>query len=199
MLDRRRSPLKVPRSRAFQRGVLAAVSVVLGAALAGCSAEVNVGSKDQASGAKIARDITGEYERQTKIELPRLTCQEAKAKVGAPIACTGRNAKDIELELAGEVTAVDDDGLNYRWKVSKALAPGTFYANGARRVLEGQGAPVAEVTCPAKVEIRVKNEVRCKLRTTEGEERAVLLLLTDTDGGFRVKVASGGTQTGNTS
>ncbi len=189
MLDHRRSPSARPSRRIVIRGALLAGPATLGAALVGCSAEVNVGSRDQASGAKIAKVITEQYESRTKVKLPRLTCQEADAKVGAPIACTGRNARDIELELAGEVTKVDDDGLDYRWRVSRALAPGTFYANGARRVLERDGAPVADLRCPAKVEVRVDNEVRCELRTTDGQRRAVMLLLTDTDGAFRIKVA----------
>lgn len=186
MIERKRPP---SMRRAQARGPLAVAGIALGFGLGGCSAEVSIGDKDQASGSSIAKDITGEYERRTKIELPRLTCQEAEAKVGAPIACTGRNAREIELELSGEVTAVDDGGLDYRWEISKALAPGTFYASSARDVLERQGAPVADLSCPAKVEVRVNNQVRCLLRTTDGDERDVLLLLTDTDGAFKLKVA----------
>jgi hypothetical protein len=168
---------------------LALAGLLLCATLAGCSAEVSVGDGDQASGEHIAREIRKEYTAKTGIALPRLTCTEVDDKVGAAISCTGRNARDIQLDLEGEVTAVDGDGFDYRWEIAEARAPGVFYERAARRVIAQRGAPVADLRCPAQVELRVGEELLCELDTGSGPPRELTIRLTDLDGGFDTSVS----------
>jgi hypothetical protein len=180
--------IAVPR-----RGALA--GLLLCATVAGCSAEVSVGGDDQASGESIAREIRKEYVADTGIALPRLTCSEVDGEVGAAISCTGRNARDIQLDLEGEVTAVDGDGFDYNWKIASARAPGVFYERAARRVIEQRGAAIADLRCPAQIELRVGAEVPCELVDGSGVERGMTLRLTNLDGGFDIAVGPAPGQT----
>lgn len=152
--------------------------------LAGCSAEVSVGERNQASGDKVAREIREEYVGKTGIALPRLTCTEVEADVGAEISCTGRNAREIELQIAGEVTATDGDGFDYKWKISEARAPGVFYERAARRQVEDRGIAVADLRCPTQVEMRVGAEFSCQITNAEGDQGRLNIRLTNLDGGF---------------
>lgn len=186
-LDRRR--VTAPRR-------LALAGLLICATLTGCSAEVSVGDKDQASGDEIAREIRAEYVEDTGIALPRLTCSEVEGEVGAPISCSGSNARDIQLDFAGKVTAVEGDGFSYRWKVASARAPGVFYERAARRLLEQRGATVADLRCPAQVDLRVGEQLRCELDVGSGSPRVLTIRLTDLDGGFQTAIDSAPAQAG---
>ncbi|MGE4428522.1 MAG: hypothetical protein AB7G37_18875 [Solirubrobacteraceae bacterium] len=163
-------------------------------ALAGCGAEVSVGERKprQISGAAVAGDITAKYaeqERASGVTLVRLTCEEVEGRVDAAVSCTGRNSSDVDVEIGGTVTKVDGDGLDYRWSVERAYAPGVGYARGARRLIEQRaGRPVLDVRCPDRVEVRVGATVVCAVQVTESTVARARLALTDLDGGFRLNV-----------
>jgi len=169
--------------------------VLLVTVLAGCGAEVSIGERRarQVSGADVARAITAKYDEQERTAsgatLTRLTCQEAEGRVDATISCTGRNSREVDLAIGGTVTTVGDDGLDYRWRIERAYAPGVGYARGARRIIERRaGAPVLDVRCPDRVEVRVGSTVTCVVRVTRTSIAAARLTLTDLDGAFRLSV-----------
>jgi hypothetical protein len=160
-------------------------------AFAGCSAEVNVGGGSDASGEEIAEEIRTKYAGKTGIELTRLTCEGVKADAGEKFACSGRNARGVQLEIAGRVTDAGGDGFDYSWHVTGAVAPGVLYERALRRQLEEEGVVLAEVRCPVEVEVGVGEEVRCRATDRSGSSRDVTLRLSDLDGGFEYRVADG--------
>lgn len=166
-------------SAAFLAALLAA-----GLLFAGCSAEFSVGGDSEASGEEIAEEIQGDYVERTDIELPRLTCEGVESEVGARFSCSGRNARSVQLEIAGKVTDTEADGFDYHWRVVEAVAPGVLYERALRRSLEEGGVAIAEVRCPVEVEVEEGSKVRCEATDKNGSGRGVTLKLTDLDGGF---------------
>ena len=158
----------------------------------GCSAEVSVGGGSEASGEEIATEIRSAYRDQTDIALPRLTCEGVKADTGEKFNCSGRNARGVQLEIAGRVTGSEGDGFDYSWHVAAAVAPGVLYERALRREIESGGVALAEVRCPVEVEVEVGATLRCKATDTNGSSRTVTLKLTDLDGGFDYAVAGEG-------
>ena len=177
--------------RRLQLAASAAFAAVMAAAAVGCSAEVSIGDSDQVQGSKIAAEIRREYAKQQSrndIRLSTLTCEEVEAEVGARIRCSGRNSREIDLEIGGEVTAVQSDGLDYNWRIARAFAPGTFYASAARDLVEAQlQAPVLDVRCPVRIELGEGEQVSCEAELSSGRTVPITLLLTDSDGGFRLR------------
>jgi hypothetical protein len=169
-------------------GVLAVGAVAL--ALAGCEASVDVGGDPSLSAAEIEQAIRAQYSQQNAgIALTELACEDATAEIGATIRCEGRNSRDVELEIGGEVTRVDDDEgrADYDWRVTGASAPGALYERAAREVLLDQtDVPVATVECPLRIEVVVGARVSCTVRTTNGTTLPAVLELTDQEGGFRI-------------
>lgn len=160
-------------------------------ALGGCSGEVSIGEQ-QVSAEKIERDIRGAYEAQTDLDLTRLTCEPADAEVGARIDCDGRNERDVTLTISGQVTKVNDDDVDYRWDVVKAVAPGDIFAAEVGKLLQRRYGPVvADVTCPDRIEIRKGAEFRCEATARNGDTGTAVLVLTDDDGKFTVKSFDG--------
>jgi len=156
--------------------------------LAGCSAEVNVGGGSGASGEEIAEEVRTKYAGKTGIELTRLTCEGVKADVGEKFTCSGRNARGVQLQIAGRVTDTEAGGFDYSWHVTEAVAPGVLYERALRRQLEEEGVVLAEVRCPVEVEVGVGEKVRCRATDANGSSRDVVLRLTDLDGGFEYRV-----------
>lgn len=173
----------------------AALAVSL--ALAGCSAEVNVGTGSDASGDELADDIRGDYEDETGIELAALTCEGVEAKVGARFKCTGRNARSVQIEIVGKVTDTSGDGFDYGWNVVKGIAPGVLYERALRRQIEAGGVALSEVRCPVEIEIEVGSTVLCKATDVKGVGKDVKLRLTDLDGGFDYAVDGAGSSGGS--
>jgi len=157
--------------------------LALGLLLGGCSAEFSVGDSE-ASGEEIAEEIQGGYADRTEIELPRLTCEGVEAEVGARFSCSGRNARSVQLEIAGKVTDTESDGFDYNWRVVEAVAPGVLYERALRRSLEAEGVVIAEVRCPVEVEVETGTTVHCEATDKNDSSRGVTLKLTDLDGGF---------------
>lgn len=178
-----------PSSRARTAMAALAVSAVA-LALAGCEASVSVGGDPSLSAAEIEQGIRAQYAEQNPgITLTELSCEDAEGEVGAPITCEGRNSRDVDLEIGGEVTSVDEgeDRADYDWRVTRAFAPGALYERAARRVLLDQTqTPVASVECPVRIEVVVGTKVPCTVQTTDGRSLPAVLELTDLDGGFRI-------------
>jgi len=167
---------------------LAALAAVTCLAFAGCSAEVNVGGGSDASGEEIADEVRGDYAEKTGIALSRLTCEGVEANVGEKFSCSGRNARGVQLEIAGKVTDTSGGGFDYSWHVTAAVAPGVLYERALRRQIEEEGVALAEVRCPVEVEVEVGEELRCRATDSSGSGRDVTLRLTDLDGGFKYSV-----------
>lgn len=172
------------------RRLLPAVAVAAVVVLGGCDAEVSIGGAS-ADGEELAEEIRAEYEDETGIALTELTCEDLDAEVGAELSCEGRNARDVELVVGGEVTSVDEgeDDIRYRWTIVRAVAPGEVYAAAARRQLEAEvGEPLADLTCPERIVVAEGETVRCELVTTDGATLGATLRLTDRAGGFDIEV-----------
>jgi Domain of unknown function (DUF4333) len=167
---------------------LSALLVACCLALAGCSAEVNVGGSSNASGEEIADELRDDYAGKTGIALERLTCEDVEAQAGEKFSCSGRNARGVQLEIDGKVTDTSGDGFDYSWHVAEAVAPGVLYERALRRQLEEDGVALAEVRCPLEVEVEVGEELRCRATDRGGSSRDVTLRLTDLDGGFEYQV-----------
>lgn len=173
----------------FKLAIFAAsVALLVGLALAGCSAEVNVGTGSEASGEEIAEEIRDAYEEETGVGLSRLTCEDAESSVGEEFNCTGRNARSVQLEISGKVTETTDDGFDYSWEVVKGIAPGVLFERALREQIEAGGVALSEVRCPVEVDIEVGSEIRCSAADRNGAARGVTVRLNDLDGGFDYKV-----------
>jgi len=177
-----------PKFRPTPKTKVAAIAVLSGLALAGCSAEVNVGGGSEASGEEIAGEIRKGYADRTGIELNSLTCESVNAEVGDRFSCSGRNDRSIQLEIAGKVTDSTAGEIDYNWRVVKAIAPGVLYERALRGSIEEGGVDLAEVRCPVEVKISVGSKLRCTATDRSGASRGVTLRLTDLDGGFDYSV-----------
>lgn len=173
-------------------------SIAFLAALTGCSAEFSVGGDSEATGEEIATEIRDDYEGETGLELTRLTCEGVEEETGARFECSGRNARSVQVEIAGRVTDTGGAGFDYRWRVVDAVAPGVLFERALRRLIEERGVAVAEVRCPVEVAVEVGAELRCQATDTEGSTRGVTLQLNDLDGGFEYEI-DGEAPAGNTS
>lgn len=165
-----------------------ATAVAALAALTGCSAEFNVGGDSETPGEAIADQVREEYAGETGIELQRLTCEGVEEETGAKFECSGRNARSVQLQIAGRVTDASGPGFDYRWYVAEAVAPGVLFERALRRQIERSGVAIAEVRCPVEVEVEVGVELRCKATDADGETRDVTLRLTNLDGGFEYAI-----------
>lgn len=165
-------------------------SILIGAclALSACSGEVSVGKKKDLTGEEVAKDLREEYaerESASQITLTALTCQEVEAEVDAPISCTGRNSKEIDLEFTGTVTSTDGDGLDYRWRISKALAPGALFERPLRPQVErALRREVRDVSCPTRVQVMANGRFQCTVELTAKARFIVDVRQTNSSGGF---------------
>lgn len=175
--------------RPVRAGVAAAALMAVGLAMSACSAEVNVGSDPSLKAGEIVDTITAQYEQQNPgITLTEMTCQGAEASVGTPIRCEGANSRGVELTFGGEITSIDEENkrANYRWEVTRALAPGAIFESEITALGGREGRPVVTaVSCPERVQITVGRRFRCEITTAAGTE-PVTVTLTDTKGGFRI-------------
>ncbi len=168
----------------------AAVLIIGALALAGCGGGDSGGGDSELSAQELEQTIREEYDQRARgdIALTELACEDAEAEVGAQIECRARNNRNIDLEIGGEVTAVDDKA-SYTWRVGRAFAPGVFYERGARRILEeNQGLDVDAVSCPARIELVVDAEISCDV-TVGGRVVPSILTITDLEGGFKIRSA----------
>lgn len=180
--------------------LLIAGSAVAALTFAGCSFSCSIGEKT-ASSSELNDRLTDSYEERTGIVLTDIDCDEVKAEVGEDFSCSGTNAREIDLEIAGSVTSVEsDDQIKFRWDVVGATAPGELYSSAAEKTLEQQtGRPLNSVTCPDRIPIERGAEVDCTVETAGGQELGATLTLTDLDGGFRINVDQSGPAPAETS
>ena len=179
----------------FGRGLFAPAAVAVAAlTLAGCSFSCSIG-ESTATSDELNSQLRDSYESQTGIALTSIDCEEAKAEVGKEFECTATNERDVDLEIEGKITSVDesDDTFKFDWNVIRATAPGEAYSTGAKMSLERQtGRKLDSVECPERIPIKVGAEVRCTVVTGDGERLGATLTLTDLDGGFRINVDQSG-------
>lgn len=165
-----------------------AVLAAFAALTAGCSGEVRIGGPEALSGADVARELRAEYDDREKasgITLTALTCQEVEAEVDATITCSGRNSKEIDLELSGRITATDGDGFDYSWRVARAFAPGSLFSDPLRPQIERMvRRQVRDVTCPVRVLIREGGRFRCQVAFADRATFTADIRQTDDSGSF---------------
>ena len=169
--------------------------VVIGAALcaslllAGCEFSCSIGNK--VSSEELNKQVRLSFEDETGVLLTSIDCGEVDAEVGKAISCDATNENDVDLKIEGEVTDYnsDTDKIKFDWEVVSASAPGEAFAVAARRSLANQtGAVVNDVVCPDKIELKTGNEVQCAAVDVRGNDRELVLTLTDEEGGFDVNL-----------
>ena len=157
--------------------------------LAGCEFSCSVGGSVPAE--ELETEIRLSYEDETGLVVKNISCEEAGDDTGSPISCRATNANGVDLRIDGEVTSYDSttEKVNFDWKVSRAVAPGTLYGDAAARTLTSNtGVPVAKVICPERIVVEKGARVDCRAISPDGAEFDVTLTLTDGDGGFRARL-----------
>lgn len=161
--------------------------VLLSVALTGCSGSVSVGGSS-ISGEEIAKNIRPEYVAQTKLELREFSCEGTDGEEGSAISCKGVNERDVQIDIAGTVTGTEGSKANFRWKVVRALAPGSLFEQGALEALgKASAKPLVSMTCPERIDVKAGAKVTCTASAADGDEAPVELTLTDGDGAFRAR------------
>lgn len=174
-----------------KRLTLIAAALFASVLLAGCEFSCSVGGSETVSAEELEKQVRLAFEDETGVLLKSIDCDEADADVGSEINCTAVNANDIELTIDGEVTEFDSDSerVRFDWEVVAAAAPGTAFETAAARSLRNQsGAVINDVTCPDTIELERGNEVTCTAVDVEGNERELVLTLTDAEGAFNVRL-----------
>jgi hypothetical protein len=131
------------------------------------------------------------YEDETGVLLSSIKCEEADADTGSEINCIATNENDVDLKIEGEVTSYDSDTekVKFDWEVVSASGPGQPFAVAARNSLANQSnVPLTNVVCPDKIELKTGNKVDCTAVDIAGNDRDLVLTLTDEEGGFDVRL-----------
>lgn len=169
--------------------------VLIGAALsasillAGCEFSCSIGNNVSAE--ELDKQVRLAFEDKTGVLLTSIDCEEADADVGSEINCVATNENDVELTIEGEVTEFDSDTekVKFDWQVVSASAPGGAFEVAAARSLRNQtGVVINEVNCPEKIELNRGNRVDCTGVDSQGNERELVLTLTDEEGAFDVNL-----------
>lgn len=157
--------------------------------IAGCEFSCSVGGSVPAG--ELEKQVRLSYEDQTGILVKSISCEEAGDDTGSPISCKATNVNGVLLDIGGEVTSYDADRerVKFDWEVTRAVAPGTLYADAAARTLSARsGVPITEVVCPKKVVVEKGARIDCTAIFPDGSKSGVTLTLTDRDGGFRAEI-----------
>ncbi len=157
--------------------------------LAGCEFSCSIGNNVSAE--ELDKQVRLAFEDETGVLLTSISCDEAEGEVGSPISCEATNENDVDLKIEGRVTAVDseNDKVRFDWKVVSASAPGGAFEVAAARSLRNQsGIAISEVSCPPKIELKRGNKVDCTGVDIRGNNRELVLTLTDEEGGFDVNL-----------
>ncbi len=169
--------------------------VLIGAALsaslllAGCEFSCSIGSNVSAE--ELDKQVRLAFEDETGVLLTSIDCEEADADVGSPISCAATNENGIDLAIEGEVTEFnsDTDRVRFDWEVVSAAAPGEAFEVAAARSLRAQtGIAIRNVSCPEKIDLQRGNEVDCTGVDAQGNDRELVLTLTDEEGAFDVNL-----------
>lgn len=170
---------------------LIAIAVALGASFlfAGCEFSCSFGNR--VSSEELNKQVRLSFEDQSGVLLTSIDCDESDADVGSEINCVAINQNDVELTIEGEVTEYDSDTdkIKFDWEVVSAAAPGESFEIAARRSLARQSnVLINDVTCPERIDLKAGNEVDCTAVDVQGNDREVVLTLTDEEGGFDVNL-----------
>ena len=172
-----------------KKGALALSLATAALALAGCEFSCTLGGSIPAE--ELERQVRLSYEDEIGIVIRSITCEESDPDTGSPISCRAVNEAGVELTIRGEVTSYDgvDEIADFDWQVTRAVAPGTVYADAARQTIEREfGVTVDRVECPDRIVVETGARVSCTAVEPGGVRTGIVLTLTDRDGGFRVTV-----------
>lgn len=175
--------------RKIGKGVLALCLAGAAILVAGCEFSCTLGGSIPAE--ELERQVRLSYEDETGIVIRSITCEESDPDSGSPISCRAVNEAGVDLEIGGEVTSYDgvDEVADFDWQVTRAVAPGTVYADAARQTIQNQfGVTVDRVECPDRIVVERGARVACTAIEPGGARTGIVLALTDRDGGFEVSV-----------
>jgi hypothetical protein len=143
------------------------------------------------SAEELNKQVRLSYEDKSGVLLTSIDCDEADADTGSEINCDATNEADVDLKIEGTVTSYDSETekVKFRWEVVSATAPGETFAVAARNSLADQSnVPLDNVVCPDRIELEIGNEVECTAVDLAGNDRDLVLTLTDLEGGFDVRL-----------
>jgi hypothetical protein len=158
--------------------------------LAGCEFSCSVGGST-VSAEELNRQVGNSYEEEAGVKLTSIDCAEADTDVGSAISCDATNERDVELKIEGTVTSYDSDSekVKFDWEVVSGTAPGEAFAVAAGNSLARQSdVPLTNVVCPDRIELDEGNKVNCTAVDAQGNDRDLVLTLTDAVGGFDVRL-----------
>jgi hypothetical protein len=181
-----------------KRLVLIAAALWASVLLAGCEFSCSVGNSVSAE--ELDKQVRLAFEDESGVLLTSIDCDEADADVGSEISCKAVNENDVELTIEGEVTEFDSETekVRFNWQVVSAAASGTAFETAAARSLRNQtGVVINDVTCPERIDLTRGNEVDCTAFDVEGNERDLVLTLTDEEGAFDVRLKPLGSGSGD--
>ena len=171
------------------KGVLALCLAGAAVLMAGCEFSCTLGGSIPAE--ELERQVRLSYEDETGTVIRSITCEESDPDTGSPISCRAVNEVGVELTIGGEVTSYNgvDEVADFDWQVTRAVAPGTVYADAATQTIQSQfGVTVDRVECPERIVVERGATIACTAIEPGGLRTAIVLTLTDRDGGFEVSV-----------
>ncbi len=116
------------------------------------------------------RPVTEQFAAQG-IQLRDVSCMDdTKAKPGAKISCTAKNAVDTKMYIEGRVTAIEDKRAMFRVVGLRGEAKGTVIAADVVRIARAQGLRDARsASCPSTVPVPTAGTVTCGLTRAGGK------------------------------
>jgi hypothetical protein len=172
-----------------KRTVAIGTTIVTALLLAGCEYSCSIGNTVSAE--ELDKQVRISFEDETGVLLTSIECEEADADVGSEINCEATNENDLELTIEGTVTSYDSDTekVKFDWEVVSATAPGDNFAVAAKSSLASQSSvQLDNVACPDRIELEPGNKIDCTAEDINGNDRDLVLTLTDDEGGFNVRL-----------
>lgn len=172
-----------------KRRLLAVGLASMALLVSGCEFSCSLGNS--ISSDELERQVKDSYEEEIGLTLTSITCDEAKPDKGSPISCEATNAPGVNLWIEGTVTSYDSDTqvADFDWEVVRAESPGRIYANAAAGTVEQEwGIPVDRIECPDRIPVETGEKVECIAVEPNGVRTALILTLTDDEGGFDIEV-----------
>lgn len=172
-----------------KRRLLAVGLASMALLVSGCEFSCSLGNS--ISSDELERQVKDSYEKEIGLNLTSITCDEAKPDKGSPISCEATNAPGVNLWIEGTVTSYDSDTqvADFDWEVVRAESPGRIYANAAVGTVEQEwGIPVDRIECPDRIPVETGEKVECIAVEPNGVRTALILTLTDDEGGFDIEV-----------
>lgn len=168
------------------------IRTVLAAFLAGFAVVAMTGCTETLKQEELTESISENYKEQVGAELTEIECDDSiEATKGQKFTCKANQSGELELEIEGEVGDKDDETDKYQmaWKVVSATADGSFFNSSvADTVASNFGVAVKEASCPDGIEMKAGTAIDCDLTAADGSTGTAKVTLTDSEGGFRVKI-----------